>query len=412
MKLKSKSIQNLLKLFLATPFLVLMTACGNTGGGGGNTGGGSSGPSTPAAVLYQYGITDGASQSSPGNVLVAGIDSSGAVVTGQTYTGVTTSAPFAEATATVGGLNFLYVVDPNSNVVDEFSVNGLTVTKLGTIPTGSGPESITVDKNNRFVFVGDTNTAPQGGAFGVGDIYSYTINSNGTLTQVGSAPVFNNSDPVTAVQEDTTGTYLIAACWVSNTGWVSKSFTVNAGGTLTLVATSTEVAASGGDIPAPQFFVPVPGTTNGDILYAGNVQGAPVAYLYTVAVTSTTVTLNYINGSSDTTTTPVWIDPTGTWLFEATDIMSNGSETLTQYKIGSSGTLTAGPEGTITLANGTSNVGGLTNSAAGYISSTGTVLVPDGGGGSSLIYNSLNGSLSSPASVGLAGADGNAVFLP
>lgn len=408
MRFKSKSIQNLLKLFLATPFLVLMTACGNTGGGGGNTGGGSSGPSTPAAVLYQYGITDGASQSAPGNVLVAGIDSSGAVVTGQTYTGVTTSAPFAEATATVGGLNFLYVVDPNSNVVDEFSVNGLTVTKLGSVSTGVGPESITVDKSNRFVFVGDTNNTTAGG----GDIYAYSINANGTLSQVGTTPAFNNSDPVYAVQEDTTGTYLIAACEVGNpvTGWVAKRLTVNTDGTLTNVG-----ASSAGAGIVPSFFSVVPNTTNGDILYGGVFYAYPAhPYLYTVVVTGTSVALTSMAQQSNTNVAPVWIDPTGTWLFVATYNISGFSETLTQYKIGSSGALTIGPEGTFTIAAGSSSgdFGGVTNSGAGYISSTGTVLVPYGGGGASLLYNSITGSLSSPVSVSLAGADGNAVFLP
>jgi hypothetical protein len=391
---------------------LLLTACGSSGGGSAGGTNNAGGAPTPVAAMYVYGIQEGVGgSSSPGNILVTSLDSSGARITDQTYTGITTSLPFAEATAKIGSNNFLYVVDPNSNVVDEFSVNGFTVTKLGSVPTGSGPESITVDKNNRFVFVGDTNNSTAGS----GDIYAYLISSNGTLSQVGSGPVFNNSNPVYGVQEDTTGTYLIAACWVGSggTGWAAKSFLVNAGGNLTMVATSAEVSISGNNIPAPQYFVDVPNTTNGDILYAGATEGAPSAHMYTVFVTSSTITLNNVTGTSGDTTEPAWVDQTGTWLFEATWNLSTGTEVLTQYKIGSSGALTAGNESPLTLQNGSGgHVGGSTNSVAGYIASSGIVIVPFGTVGSALQYNSLNGFLTNPTIVYAGTTSVNAVFLP
>ncbi len=403
MRLKSKSIQNLLKLFLATPVLVLMTACG---GGGGGTGGGSNSGPAPTPALYYYGINDGPTVNSPGTVVAVGINNSGVSISSQGYAGVTTSQPVAEAVATVGGKSFLYVVIQNSNVVDEFAVNGLNVTKLGSVATGVGPVSIYVDPSRNIVFVGDSNNTTAGG----GDIYSYTINSNGTLSPVGT-PAFNNVDPVCAVQEDTTGTYLIAGCEVGSpvSGWVAKSFMVNSDGTLNYVASS----GSGSGI-VPAYFAVVPNTTNGDILY-GAVQfpydNSP--YFYTVVVTSSTVTLTSTPKTAGSFYAPAWIDPTGTWLFEAAYNASTNSEVLTQYRIGNSGALTIGSEGSITLTNGSNGFfGGVTESVSGYISRSGTVVFPYGGGGSALLFNSINGSLSNPQGVSLGGADGIASFLP
>jgi len=160
------------------------------------------------------------------------------------------------------------------------------------------------------------------------------------------------------------------------------------------------------------FLVPVPNTTNGDILYGGLFyydNASP--YLYTILVTGSSVTLTSTAQTANTNFEPVWVDPTGTWLFTATfNFSANEAETLTQYQIGSGGSLTVGPEGTFNI-NG-SGVGGVTNSSAGYISSTGMVLIPTGGGGYSLSYNSITGSLDSPVKFGMAGADGNAAFLP
>ena len=372
------------------------------GGGGGAGGVSNSGPA-PTPALYSYGISSGSTTNSPGSVGVVGIDSAGVGISSQFYSGVTTSEPVAEASATVGGKSFLYVVIQNSNVVDEFAVNGLNVTKLGSVATGVGPVSIYVDPSRNLVFVGDSNNTTAGG----GDIYSYTINSNGTLSPVGT-PAFSNVDPVYAVQEDTTGTYLIAGCEIGNpvSGWVAKSFMVNTDGTLTYVASS----GSGAGI-VPAYFAVVPNTTNGDILY-GAVQfpynNSP--YFYTVVVTSSTVTLTSTPKTSGNYYSPAWIDPTGTWLFEATYNPSTNSEVLTQYKIGASGSLTLGPEGSLTVANGNNGfIGGVTNSVSGYISTSGTVIFPLG---YALLYNAMNGSLSNPKVLSLNGADGTDVFLP
>jgi hypothetical protein len=368
----------------------LLTSCGG-GGSTGGVGSGGVGGITLAGTVY----------SSFTNTTSSGIQSTSITSSGNMDTTISSNSisggDFKEfATATVSGSTYLYVANMGSNSISEFKVSGTSVTSLGTISTGSYPQCLTVDKSDRFLFVGDSND----GTLGSGDIYSYTINSDGTLTSTGT-PAYNASNPVYGISEDETGSYLVAAVVTSGSSWSTVVLTVNANGTLTY--SNEQTGLSGG---IPFYWAADPSTTHGDFLYSGAWNGS---YFYSAVLSGGSVTVTTTTLSGNHLYYPAWIDPTGTWLFMADNNETSLSESLTQYTIGSSGALSAGAGGSIVV---NSSSGGYTNALSGYDSNYGLVVFPYGGDVATLSFNSLNGTLSLINSNVATAPGGYMAFVP
>lgn len=350
--------------------LLLLTGCG--GGGGGGIGGGSGGGTSVSSIGTVYGVSENSDYT--GNIVATSVSASGTQVSSSTRSSATGTYPKQTATATVGGTTYFYVVVNGTNTVDEFSVSGTTVTSIGSVPTGTSPQCITV-VNNKYVFVGDTN----GGTTGAGDIYSYQINGNGTLTAVGT-PAYNAGNPVYGMSVDATGTYLVAGVVTSGSTWDADVLTINSGGTLTYDSTSASVSGAG----VPFFWTVDPSTTNGDFMFSSAWNGN---YYYEAKLSGSSITITTVTGTSNHNQAPVWVDPSGTWLYMNDYNYSTYVSNLVQYSIGSSGTLTQ--TGTpIELAS----TGGISDSPASYVSSGGYLVVGAGGVGV-ISYNSLNGAM-------------------
>lgn len=351
----------------------LLSACG----GGGGIGAGSGGNGIKLAGTA-YGVSESASPPYFGTITATSITSSGDYDTTSTYSNMTGGTPKDIVTTTVNGTTYLYLANLSSNSISEFRVSGTSVTSLGTVSTGSYPQCLTVDKSNRFLFVADSNN----GTLGSGDIYSFTINSDGSLTSVGT-PAYNANNPVYGISEDESGNHLVAAVLTSSTTWATVVLTVNANGTLTY--SNEQTGISGG---IPFYWAVDPSTTHGDFLYSGAWNGT---YFYSAALSGGSVTVTTTTESNGNLYYPAWIDPSGTWLFMAEYNGSSPTETLTQYTIGSSGALSLGTEGTFIV---NSSGGGYTNDVSGYDSNYGLVVFPYGGDVATLSFNSLNGALS------------------
>ena len=371
-------------------FAALLTSCGG-GGSTGGVGSGGVGGVTLAGTVYSSFV----------NTTSSGIQSTSITSSGNMDTTISSnSIPGGDykefATATVSGSTYLYVANLGSNLISEFKVSGTSVTSLGTVSTGSYPQCLTIDKSNRFLFVADSNN----GTLGAGDIYSYTINSDGTLTSTGT-PAYNASNPVYGISEDQTGSYLVAAVLTSNTAWSAVALTVNSNGTLTY--SNEQTGLSGG---IPFYWAADPSTTHGDFLYSGAWNGT---YFYSAVLVGGSVTVTTTTLSGNHLYYPAWIDPTGTWLFMADNNETSLSESLTQYTIGSSGVLSAGAGGTIFV---NSSDGGYTNALSGYDSNYGLVVFPYGGDVATLSFNSLNGTLSLINSNVTTAPGGYMAFVP
>jgi 6-phosphogluconolactonase len=73
---------------------------------------------------------------------------------------------------------FAYAVNRLDNTVSMYSINGSngTLTQSGTVATGTEPFRITFDPSGKFVYVVNEQ----------GAVSIYTVNSNGSLLNVGS----------------------------------------------------------------------------------------------------------------------------------------------------------------------------------------------------------------------------------
>ncbi|MHB1755995.1 MAG: hypothetical protein ACYCT9_00555 [Leptospirillum sp.] len=359
------------------PFGFLSLFLASCGGGGSSAGGNSP---TPASIaFYVYGNVSSGSGGN-GNTVINGINTDGILsgsVTSGPQTGVT---PAQEVLVTVGANRYLYVANTDSgsgNTISVFSVNGANLTSLPQIVTSSD-----LAPQTELVYSAGVLFVPLHN----GDISSYTVNSDGSLTLInGDAYTVANGAPL-VMTLDITGHYLVVGEYGSATTWDALCLSIGSGGTLSLSSSQTGIA---GDV---SYFYADPSSTNGDYLY-GSYEGE----FYTLSINSGTITVtadSSIVPNNNTTTTPAWIDPTGTWLFLAELDGSNDSETLVQYRINSDGSLTAGTMSPIQIATGSNgSVGGFTESPGFYDSANVIVEIPVGGYLTTYSYNSSTGSL-------------------
>lgn len=151
-----------------------------------------------------------------------------------------------------------------------------------------------VDKSNRFLFVADSNN----GTLGSGDIYSFTINSDGTLTSV-RTPAYTAGNPVYGIAEDESGNYLVAAVLTSNATWAAVVLTVNYG---ILTYSNEQTGISGG---IPFYWAVDPSMTHGDLLYSGAWSGT---YFYSAALSGGSITVTTTTKTSGNLYYPAWIE--------------------------------------------------------------------------------------------------------
>jgi 6-phosphogluconolactonase (cycloisomerase 2 family) len=113
---------------------------------------------------------------------------------------------FVPQTNSGGGTNtgdYLYVSNGGNTFFAGFGVgSGGTLSVLSNSPYNNAisAQSLTVNPANTFLFAGTTN-----------GIYAYTINSNGSITVANSGTAVAQDMVATAMQVDSTGSYLLAA---------------------------------------------------------------------------------------------------------------------------------------------------------------------------------------------------------
>lgn len=372
-----------LKLAIFSLLSFSLSSCG-----GGSSSGGSGGGSAAAPVaFYVYGATYSASGSSGnGNTVINQINADGVTATASRNGPQTGVGPGQEIIVTIGANRYLYVENTNGgqgNTISVYSVNGATLTALPQIVTSSNlaPQSQMVYVSG-VLFVSLHNGT--NGSNGV--ISSYAVNADGSLSLISSDAYTDTNGPALTMALDVSGHYLVVAEYGSTTTWNARCLAIGAEGTLSLTSSQTGIP---GDV---NFLYADPSATNGDYLY-----GSSLGYFYQVAIAGGTITVTSnpsLVPNSNTTTTPVWIDPTGTWLFLAELDGLNDSETLVQYRINSAGSLTAGTMTPIQIATGgNGSVGGFTESPGFYDTTNGIVEIPVGGYLTTYSYNALSGSL-------------------
>jgi len=275
------------------------------------------------------------------------------------------TAPISLAVDPTG--RFAYVVDDvtGSNNVQSYTINPATGALTGVlalpISAGATPHAVTVDPSGRFAYVASTG------------VYAYTIDADtGALTDVPGAPYLVGSS-AQSVAVDPSGRFAYAAANDSVYAFSIDSAT----GALAAVGSpaaagnspiSVAVEPSGRfvyvanyDFPDSHIFIyAIDGTTGALSLVNGYWEGTSPSsvavepsgrFLYAAEqgsnevvaslISSTTGTLLKINSIVEAGTAPssVAIDPSGKYVYAANAGASANS--ISQYTIGSDGSLTA-----------------------------------------------------------------------
>jgi 6-phosphogluconolactonase len=136
--------------------------------------------------------------------------------------GTATSFPIAVATDQTS--QFAFVAENSGNAVVTYALPfGAT---LSSATTGNNPRALVAEPSGKYVYVANA---------GDGTISAYSLNlATGALTQIGSAfPAGAGTDCLSTSND---GKYLYAA---NNTDGTISSFTINSNGTLTSLGTAT-----------------------------------------------------------------------------------------------------------------------------------------------------------------------------
>lgn len=234
---------------------------------------------------------------------------------------------------------FVYTVNFADGSVYVFSIaSGGTLTSIGSIAAGSQPEMLTIDPSGSFLYV--TNFAS--GAFG--SISEYSIDqSTGALTAIGNVSPVGFLGPIGIVA---TSSFVYAA---DNAGGNIWTFTINSGGTLTA---SSAVPSLGGSTGSPVALVIDP--TNSFIFTDDFSTGAVSEF----TISGSTLVFGSSTSSGHTNNQPVGMamaqpsaTPTTTYLFTA---ITNGTVGNTNGNGVSQFTETGGVlvlQGSLSLAN-------------------------------------------------------------
>jgi len=207
---------------------LLAMALGTTGGCGNTFGFGnfSSASATPTsspgtgAFLYASNYNDGRIAEFARNT------STGALTLKGTVTAGASQGP--RGLAIDPSNSYLYAANYADGYVYEFSIraNG-ALSSIGKVASGTNPEAIAITPNGQYVYVTNFNRGTNG------TVSEYSIGSSGTLSKIGT--VTGLAGPLgVAVTPD--GSYLYVA---DNTAGVIWSFVINSNGTLTLNGAAT-----------------------------------------------------------------------------------------------------------------------------------------------------------------------------
>ena len=229
-----------------------------------------------------------------------------------------------------------YVANAGSNDVSEYTINSNgTLTLTTTIGAGTNPFSVTVDPLSQYVYV-----ANEGGY----NISQYTINSDGTLTAMSPPTVLAATNPY-SITVSPSGRY----AYVANEGDGTVSqYTI---GTLSSLTPGALTQMSPPTVLAGTNPYSITVSPSGRYAYVAN-EGDGTVSQYTIGTLSS-LTPGALTAMSTPTvlagTNPasVTVSNSGQYAYVA----NYGSNTVSQYTIGTGGALTA--MATATVAAGT-----------------------------------------------------------
>lgn len=282
------------------------------------------------------------------------------------------TSPFLAGDATLGMVvhpsnRFAYVSNQRTGTISRLEIDltsGVLTERVPRTPAGLSPGPMILDSGGNFLFVADQ---------GLNQVLVFSLDANGSLTQVSSAAVGSAPTSLTLSSKgflfvpvpnfsaiyvfSVSSGSLTQVC--SSTGPVCLPFALNnvgssvavdpAGQFLYVPNPSTDTV-SGFNIGAPGDLIPVPGVTfaTGNSPAAAGVDPSG-KYLYVVNSGATTISQYTIDSAGDLTaitgtapsagTNPGFIsfDPDGEFVY----IGNLGSNTISQFTISSTGSLTS-----------------------------------------------------------------------
>ena len=236
---------------------------------------------------------------------------------------------------------FAYVVNRSQDSVSMYKIDRTTgilspliVSGSSTVGTGSIPVGIAISPNGNFLYVTNTGNPSNDSAIGCdttqincnlnGTVSMYTINSQGTLTSIGTKRTSGTLPNIITI--DPAGSY----AYVTNHGSDSiTQFKINGDGSLSYVLCSTQDT---GWFPVGMSINP-----DGEYAYVANL-GSHNIWMYSIS--SRTGKLTPLkNPTRVWTWTPytIAINPAGTYAYTS----NAGTNTVSMYSIDSSGVLNA-----------------------------------------------------------------------
>jgi 6-phosphogluconolactonase len=242
--------------------------------------------------------------------VLAGCGSNGSVSAG-------TPAPVTPAPITTPArAKFAYTGNQGASL-SGYSVNtstgALTALSGFPLPVGINPIVVAVDRQNRFLFVGDIDHSV---------LHVFNINSStGALSEIGTSPYATVDEPE-AIGVDPSGTHVYVA---GQNGNSVGGFSLSADGALTPIAGSP-FATSGLQHGPEGVIINAAGT----FVY---VQDSVNIYTYTVNASSGALTLvQTIAGPSNPNACGIAFDPHGTYLYA----VGSGANSIENYSINAS----------------------------------------------------------------------------
>jgi DNA-binding beta-propeller fold protein YncE len=268
-----------------------------------------------SVVTYTINPTTGALTSTGGGISGTGTDSG-------YFDSVAVDPSGKFAYAADGGVSPTGGAFGALNSVSMYTINGTTgaLTSIGTIATGTAPDSVAVDPAGKFAYVAN---------FGSADVSMYTIDATtGALASIGT--IAAGLGPV-SVAVDPAGKFAYVANWTGYQAEGSVSmYTINATtGALTSIGT---IAA--GTSPISMAVDPA-----GKFAYVANFTGNQTegsVSMYTINATTGDLTpIGTI--ATEQSPTSIAIHPSGKFAY----VTNSGSNSVSMYSIdGASGTLT------------------------------------------------------------------------
>jgi 6-phosphogluconolactonase len=178
--------------------------------------------SPSGSVLY---VTGGGSLGTAGNIQAFTVSQGvPTLILGSPFS--TGTSPYGLAIAPGGG--FLYTANNTDSSISEFTINGNgSLTQLASSPFGTqfiGPVALQIDKSGKFMYVANEAST---------NLSGYSIGTDGSLVVLSTSPFATAANPST-LAIDTGGKYLFVGNQKSP---VIQSFSIDSGsGTLTSIA--------------------------------------------------------------------------------------------------------------------------------------------------------------------------------